>query len=236
MATKKTAKTTKKVSKVKKTVTPQDIKVETNNTKEKSFLSKNTLSNLANYRASKKFYIVLLLLALVLLAYLKKDWLVAASVNGSPVSNLELQSKLNSQFKEQTLSQMINEKLILQEAQKKGVVITENDIDEKIKELENNLGGAEVLDSLLSQQGQTRNSIRGQLKVQMTIEKLYVNEASVSAQEVNDFITQNPDALTATESAGQYKEAEEVLSQQKLSQIFNQKFQELKNNANIQIY
>ncbi len=179
---------------------------------------------------------MVLILGLILLAVFKKSWFVAATVNGTPITNLELFSKMNDQYRQQTLNQLINEKVIFEEAKKKNIVVDNNQINDKISELEKSVGGAQVLDSLLSQQGQTRDSLKQQLKVQLIIEKLYQNEATVSAEEVNNFITQNAAALQATDSAGQIQEATNILRQQKLSELFSQKFQELRQNTNIQIF
>ncbi|MBI2040146.1 SurA N-terminal domain-containing protein [Candidatus Microgenomates bacterium] len=210
------------------------------NLKEKPFpLINNVLDkipNLQNFKSSKKFYVILLIVGVLLLAMLKKDWFIAALVNGSPITNLELQMKLNQQFRTQTLNQMINEKIILDEAAKNNATPTEAEINNKISELEKSVGGTQVFDSLLSQQGQNRDSIRSQIKVQLSIEKLYLNEATISAQEVEQFLSNNKDQLQATDSAGQIKEVENILKQQKLSQIFNQKFQELRQKAKIQIF
>ena len=196
----------------------------------------NKLSSWKNFRSSKKFYIILLILGLLLLATFKKDWFVAAIVNGSPIINLELQMKLNDQFKTQILNQLINEKIILSEASKNNALPSDQEISQKITELETNVGGKETLDSLLSQQGQTRNSLIDQIKVQLAITKLYQREATVSAEEVSKFIETNKDQLQATESAKQIVEAENLLKQQKLSQIFNEKFQTLRQQAKITIF
>ncbi|MDO8573633.1 MAG: SurA N-terminal domain-containing protein [Candidatus Daviesbacteria bacterium] len=194
------------------------------------------LDSFKKFRSSKMFYIVLIALGLLLLVLYKKNWIVAATVNGSPVSNLELQMRLNEQFRTQTLNSLINEKIILGEATKNNVAVTASDIDKKISGIEANVGGAQALDGLLSQQGQTRSSIRQQIKLQTTIEKLYANEATISAEEVAQFIEQNKAQLQATDSAGQEKEAEDAIKNQKLSQIFSQKFQDLRQKAKIQIF
>ncbi len=188
------------------------------------------------FRKSKSFYIILVILGILLLSIYKKSWFVAALVNGIPLTNIELQSELNRQYRTQTLNQLINEKIILDEARKGAAIPTETEIDNKIAELEKNVGGKDTLDNLLTQQGQTREGLRDQIKVQLAITKLYSNEATVSAEEVAKFLEENKEALVASDSAGQEKEAYEALKNQKLSQIFSQKFQELRNRAKIQIF
>lgn len=196
----------------------------------------NFSDRVANLKTSKTFYLILLAVGLTLLFFFKKSWFVAALVNGTPVTNLELQTKLNQQFKTQILNQLINEKIILSEASKNMAVPSEPEINQKITELESSVGGKETLDSLLSQQGQTRASIKDQIRVQLAISKLYEKEATVSAEEVAKFVEENKEQLRATDSAQQEKEAYDTIKNQKLSQIFSQKFQELRTKAKIQIF
>ena len=196
-------------------------------------------SKLLNFKKSKTFYIILVALGILLLAFFKKPWFVAAVVNGMPITNLELQTKLNEQFRTQSLNQLVNEKIIMDEARKNAAIPNELEINNKLADLEKNVGGKEALDTLLSQQGQTKISLRDQLRVQLAISKLYDlydKEASVSGDEVSKFIEQNKQLLRATDSAQQEKEAYDSIKNQKLSQIFSQKFQELRTKANIKIF
>lgn len=184
----------------------------------------------------KTIIVILIILGVILLGFYKKQWIIAAIVNGSPVSNIELMNRLNKQYREQTLSQLINEKIILDEAKKKSVVVQGSEIDERVKKIEEQVGGAQALDGLLSKQRQTREDLAQQIRLQLILEKLYSNEASISAEEVDKFIEENTSQLQATDSAKQKEEAQEILKQQKLSQIFNEKFLELKNNAKVNIF
>ena len=196
----------------------------------------NFPDKLSNLRSSKKIYIIILIAGLLLLAVYKKNWFIAATVNGMPVTNFELQMKLNDQFRTQTLNQMVNEKIILNEAAKNNATPKQEEIDQKIADLEKSVGGKETLNSLLSQQGQTVSSLREQIMVQLAISKLYDKEATVSADDVSKFIETNKEQMRASDSAGMEKEAYDTLKQQKLSQIFSQKFQELRQKANIKIF
>ncbi len=188
------------------------------------------------FRPSRKISLVLLLIGILLLAFYKKEWFVAAMVNNEPISNLEVQMKLNQQFKSQVLTQLINEKLILQEAAKTGGLPTDAEIAAKLEEVQTRLGGAEVLDSLLTQQNTTRETLKNQLKLEVAITKLYEKEATFSAEELQKFIESNQQILQSTDSASLQKEAADMLKQQKLSQIFNEKFQQLKEAANIKTF
>lgn len=199
-----------------------------------------TTSSLAQkyqpYLKDKRTYLVILVLGLLLLVFYKKSWFIAATVNGSPITNFEVLSQMNKQFRETTVNQLVNEKLILQEARKNNIVVTQTDVDQKIIEIEKSVGGPQLLDNILSQQGQTRDSIKDQLKFMIIRDKLYEKEASVSAQEVQEFVEQNKAQLKATESAEQTKEATDIIKQQKIGQIFNDKFSQIRKDAKINIF
>lgn len=179
--------------------------------------------------------VVVIVIAAILL-YFKTGWFIAATVNGSPITNFELLSRMNRQYRKQTLTQLIDEKIIMLEMQKNRIVVSKSDIDQRLSQIEVNVGGAAALDGLLLQQGQTRADVVQQLKFQLGLEKMYGSQATVSAEEITQYLEQNKSQLTATDSAGQRKEAEDILRQQKFSQVFNSEFEKLKESAKTQIF
>lgn len=192
--------------------------------------------SLKNFRYQKKIYLILLIAGLLLLAVYKKSWFVAATVDSMPITNLELQMKLNDQYKAQILDQLITGKVILNEASKNNAIPTPQEVDSKLAELEASVGGKDTFDTILTQQGQTRSGIKERITIQLALTKLYDKEATVSAEEVTNFIKENSAILQSTDSAKQQQEAYDLLKQQKNSEIFSQKFQELKQKAKIQIF
>ena len=196
----------------------------------------NFPNKLQSFTKSRNFYFLLLAIGLALLIIFKRSWFVAAMVNGSPITNFELQTKLNQQFKSQVLNQLIEEKIILSEAQKMNALPTQQEIQTKITEIETQVGGKETFESLLAQQGLTRTSLQERFKTQLAMMKLYENEATISAQEVSQYLEQNKEILTSTDSAQLEKEAREAIKNQKLSEIFSRKFQELRTKAKIQTF
>lgn len=196
----------------------------------------NFKKNLPAGRQGKFVIFAAVIILLAILVSYKKSWFVAAVVNNSPISNFEVLRQENSQYRKQVLDTLINEKLVLDAANKKGVKVSEKDINDKIAEIEKQVGGAAALDNLLTQQGQTRNSIRNEIKVTLALEKMYGPEITVTSDEVSKFIEQNKEQMQSSTPAELTKEANDILKSQKQNQIFSQKFQEIKKAANIQIF
>ena len=184
----------------------------------------------------KKFLWVILIIGLLLLAYYKKSWFITATVNNQPITTLELNQRMGSLYKEKVLSQMTNEKILEQEAAKKGVSVNQSEIDAKAAEVETQYGGKESFESLLKQQGLTKDEFLRQIKFQLLVEKLYSGEATASAEEVQKFMDENASLPEATDAAKFRELAEKSIKQDRLSQIFNEKFTALKQSAKIQIF
>lgn len=185
----------------------------------------------------RRFLIILAIIVIVaLVGWYKKEWVVAAMVDGAPISNFSVLSRMNQQYRAQTVNQLVNEKIIMDEVARKKVSVSETEVKDKIAKLESSFGGAESLNTILAQQRQTRADLERDIRLQVSIEKLYASEATVSAEEIDKYIKDSKEQLTATDSAEQRKEAEEFLRQQKLSTILSQKFQELKAKAKVTLF
>ncbi|MBI4036475.1 SurA N-terminal domain-containing protein [Candidatus Daviesbacteria bacterium] len=196
----------------------------------------NLVTSFKNIRQNKKLYVALLVIGLLLLVFYKKSWFVAAIVNGQAISAFELNNRLNNLYKDRILNQLINEKVLEQEAAKKGISITPPQVNDKIKEAETAYGGKETFEMLLSQQGITRDEFIRQTRLQLLVEKLYENESSPSGEEVKKFMEDNANVPEATDAAKFKQLAEDSVRQQKLSKIFGEKFQSLRQSAKIQIF
>ena len=103
----------------------------------------------------KRIGIGLLIGIIVVLAVYKKGIFVVATVNGRPITTVELLSKLNQNYRNQELDNMVTERVILDEAKKKNALPANQEIQDRVADIEKRFGGKESFDNLLSQQGQT---------------------------------------------------------------------------------
>lgn len=189
-----------------------------------------------NFLNSKNLTIGLVVIALIALAYWKKDWFVAATVNGAPVTTIELQKRISDNYKAKELQELIDEKVILQETAKNNMTPTDSEIEAKYAEFEQQYGGPEEFANLLEMQGETKAGLTRRIRLNIALDKLYSSEATSSEQEVDEYIKVNKSLLKATTSADQRVEAEAAIKEQKLIQIIQQKFQELRDRAVIKIF
>lgn len=171
-----------------------------------------------------------------ILAWLNKGWFVAATVNGQPITTFEVNQKLNALYKPQVLNQLINEVLVEQEANTKKVAVSSTELEQRLGQVMSDYGGREVFESLLSQQGLTYTDFVNQTRLQLLVEKIYAPEIEPTEEEIVQFMEKNKDNPEATEPAKFKATVVDQLKQSKLSQVFSEKFPELRNSANIQTF
>lgn len=175
---------------------------------------------------------------IILLASLQfsRGILVAATVNGSPISRLTVVEKLEEQAGKQALDSLITEKLIQSKVGE--ISVSKEEIDSEIKKIEQQvISQGATMDAALKQQGMTMNQLQEQITMRKKLEKLLSDKVQVSDEEVNTAIKDNK----ITPSNGQKPEdlkaqVKSQLQQQKLDQVAQQWIGDLKNSAKIKYY
>ena len=178
--------------------------------------------------------LIILLVAFVLLALKFKNLFIVATVNGTPITRLNFEQELNNKYGQQTLENMISEQVILSEAQKRNIKVGKDEVDKKIKEIEDRLKGQVSLDEALQAQGLTRESFRKQLEIQIIIDKMFGKDAKVTDKEIDEYLAQNQETLSSsTDPAKLRADVKEMLTQQKVGDLFDKWFTEAKKKANV---
>lgn len=173
-------------------------------------------------------------LIVVVLLWKFKGVFIVALVNGQPVSRLYLNSQLRKRFGDQVLDNIISERLILAAAREKGIFITTAEIDQRIKEIEERLEGKATIEEALKAQGLTKEDFRRQIEIQLSIDKIFDNQASVSASDVDEYIEKNKQYYkNATDTVSLKEEVKNTLRQQKITELFDSWFAEIRKNAKI---
>jgi foldase protein PrsA len=163
---------------------------------------------------------------------------LAASVNGKLVTRFELDRELEKQTGKDTLENVITKQLILQEAQKQNISVPDSEVDTKLADIEKQVGdkGAK-LDELLAAQGQTRDSLKEQLMLQVLIEKLVGKDITVTDDEVTGYFTKNAASYPKGTTLDSVKETiKSQLNQQKLSEKVNTWIQDLRAQAKVEYF
>ncbi|QQG47853.1 MAG: SurA N-terminal domain-containing protein [Candidatus Woesebacteria bacterium] len=214
-----------------KTKTPQKVKLPKVN-----FNFKNLKEKFPKIKINKK-YIGGALLAIILgITFFRfKNLVVAAMVNGEPISRFKIISELEKRSGSQALDSIITQTLISQEAKKQNINVTQTEIDNQINSLENSLKSqGQDLNSALATQGMTKEDLITQISLQKMVEKLVGKDIEIKDQQIDDYIKANKDTFPKDEKPEDIRsKVKNQLFQQALSQKFQTWITDLKSKAHI---
>lgn len=181
-----------------------------------------------NLLSTKQKIIFLLCLGiLALLIYFGYKFSVLAWVDSTPVTRFQLYQELDKKYGKDLREQLITETLIKNEAKKQGVVISQGELDIQIGKIEEQQGGKDKLDQILTLQGMTRQDLDTQIRYQLLIEKMFGKDIAVADNEIKDYIDKNKDQFPdfsddeSSESAKIKTGVADLLKRQKVGQSFN---------------
>lgn len=197
-------------------------------------------------KRKSNLYLIMVIIAIVVIAavifYIKTGGFkttsktkegFAAMVNNEGITLKELDenyAKIPEQYKmfvtkEQLLSQLVDEKILMQEAKKQGLEATEKDVDEAIQNtLTQNLITMEQFEALVKQQNLSMDELREDYKKQILISKLLEKEVTskvnASEKDIRDYydgMMRASHILVATED-----EAKEILEELNAGKNFSE--------------
>lgn len=186
----------------------------------------------------KQYFLVSALIIIAGLAYLSKNVFVAAVVDNKPVWRLSVVRNLEKTQGKITLDSLITEKIVKAEAQKQNVTIADEELQSKIKEIEDTLSAqGQDLDVLLTQEGITRDELGEQIQLQLMIEKLLQMQINITDEDINNYIETYKDSFLSDVAEEDLKEtARTQLVQDKMSQLYSTWIEDLKAKSNIRYW
>lgn len=138
---------------------------------------------------------------------------VAARVNGDEITIDELNKQVDQlkkqypqmfegadgegrllDFKQRLLDNLVNQKLVTQAAEEKGIKVTDADVDKQIDQLKTGFTDTKQFEAALKSAGYTVDTLKGQVKEQLLTQKLIESlaaEGAVSQAEIKQYYDKN---------------------------------------------
>lgn len=188
-----------------------------------------------NKKSTKIPAIILAIVVLAGLAYLGRSLFFAAFVNGKPIFRLSIVKELERKQGKTTLDSLVQKELISQEAKKKNIAVTNEDVQMEIDKITKAVEAQGVtLDAALSYQGQTRADLEENIRIQKTLEVLLADKLAVSDEDVKNYFEENKAVYGENPDFEQLKVSiSEQLKQEKLSGEFQTWIDNLKKDSKI---
>lgn len=161
----------------------------------------------------------------------KYDKLIDQSISQSPFGKLgDLKGNkdgfLYLMMEQRIINQLIIQELLDQEADARGIKVTNKDVDEALKETMDQMGGRDQLMEVLKANGISVNDFKNDLRTQVKMRKLAdsAGDSKVTEKEISDFYKKNPDKFKNPEkvrashiliAANPYEIGEDIKSKSK---------------------
>lgn len=186
---------------------------------------------------AKNKILVIALVAILLsgVAYFLRGAFIAATVNGQPISRFAVIRQLEKYQGESALESIVMTTLINQEARKKGVTVSNDEVNDEMKKLEASFEGSEqTIDQALEQSKMTRDDLKDQIKTQKIVQKLLGEKVNVTDEEVEQYIKDNPESFEGVEMDSQTKDViKSQLAANKISSEYDAFYNQIKSAAKI---
>lgn len=166
-----------------------------------------------------------------------KSVLIAAVVDGSPISRLRVVQELERQGGKDVLDALIVEQLIANEALAKGVAVSEQEVTDeldKIKASVTDAGG--TFEAALAERGFTEESLRKSITTQLTMKKLLAEKLTVTDEELEQYITESGIPLPEENVDAMKEQIKLQIADSKFSEEAQKLIAELRAKANITTY
>lgn len=168
--------------------------------------------------------VAVIVLGIFILVFAVFKFLIAATVNNIPITRFEVIKLLEREGGQQALENLITRQLVLQEARKKNLSLSQEEIDAKLNELNSYLAEqGTTLDDALSFQNQTKDQLIEDIRIQGLVEKILEEELKVSDEEVQKYFEENRDFFAED---AKFEEISGQISGQLKNDKLSQKFQE----------
>ena len=188
--------------------------------------------------ASKKILWIFIIVSCIFIALFiyGKFFYPVARVNGVRITQTQYLQELQRLDRKMVLDGMINRILVYQEAKKRKIIVSQKEIDEEIKKMEDEFKKQKkTFEMGLKEQSLDKNIVIERIKFNKTLEKLIANEVKVNEAEIDDFVAKNSATFAQQPMTQEIRNrVREYLRQQKVRTKTKELITSLRKKATIQ--
>ena len=175
-----------------------------------------------------------LVAAIVYFWYRTGAWPVVAVVNGRPITRFEVDQMLYKQQGQVVAESLVTKALVTGELARLKIKPSEKEIDDKVEEIKKSLGEGQDLNQVLTSRGMTMNELRGQISLQLGVEKALGDKSAVASDEAEKYIKDNEAYFSKDlTTEAKLEQANRVLRDQKIQAALVEWLEGLKKKAKV---
>lgn len=116
---------------------------------------------------------------------------IVARVNGEKITKAELYETMIQYYGQDSLNQLVAQKIIESESKKNNIAVTADEIKEEVTRLSGDYGGEAALQAALAYNNMTMEALEKSIVLNLRIEKLLAPTITISDDEISAYFTTN---------------------------------------------
>jgi len=188
------------------------------------------------------FVKILLIIAIGVVAFLlvqkNRSLFIVGTVNKSPVTRWELNSKMADKYAEQSFEEIVSERLLSENLKKNNITVSEKEINDELAKIKEQYGGEEQFKSALEQFGMTEAKALESIEQSIGLKKLVEAQGAVeiSDAQVEAYFTDNKASYEGKELTEVSAEIKDILYQQEIYSRSQEWYSGIRKEAKINSY
>lgn len=185
----------------------------------------------------KAIVIAVIVIVILVLAFIFKSLWVAATVDGHLIGRWTVIRELEKVSGKSALDALITQKLIENEAAKRGIEVSDDELKTEIEKIETQLKNQKTtLADALKEQNMSQTEFEKRVIIQKTMEKLVADKTGVTDAEIDQYIKDNEIKVPAGQEAEYQSQVKDQLQQQKFNNAATELVDTLRTQAQIKYF
>lgn len=219
----KSIKTKKAVKVIKKMRTAPVSSVTTNNNDQKIVA------------ITKLLLTIVLGVVIFLLVQKNRSMFIAGTVNKSPIYRTELNAKMAEKYGEQTLEEIVSERLLAENLKKYNITVTDQEVQDELTKIKAQYGGEEQFKAAIVQFGMTEEKAIQSIKQSIGLKKIIEtqNKIEIKDEDISKYFTENKDSFTGKKLEDVSVEIKDILYQQEVYSLSQDWYSQVRKDASV---
>lgn len=185
---------------------------------------------------------VLLVVAIGVVVFLllqkNRGFILAGTVNKSPIYRWELNQKMAEKYGETTLEEIISERLLDENLAKNKITVTNKEVEDELASIKQQYGGDAQFQAAIKQYGMTEAQALASIKQSVGLKKLIEsqNKIEITDDQVKKYFEDNKTSFTGKKLEDVAAEIKTTLYQQEIYTKSQEWYSQVRKDAKVNSY
>lgn len=186
------------------------------------------------------FFVKLLLVIAIgvvvfLLVQKNKSLFIVGTVNKSPITRWELNTKMAEKYATQTFEEIVSERLLTENLKKNNISVTDKEVQDELAKIKAQYGGEEQFKTAIAQFGMTEAKALASIEQSIGLKKLIgsLNKIEITDDAIAKYFTDNASSYTDKKLEDVKAEIKDTLLQQEIYTKSQEWYTQIRKDAKV---